>query len=337
MASIIVNKLSKNPTLESVGHATSGAMAGAFTVILLYPIDQIKARTVIQTQSRILTYQNVISDFRTFNWEGIKDIYRGLDFGLLQEIIKQFTFFGFRSLLATDWKQKYATPKQPNMPWTTAIFRGFIAAVITQTITTPIKVFHIRKQTAQSVHDSHFWNIFNKILDTDGPMGFWNGMSLNFILALNPAIVSTLYDIIRTYLVDIIGIESSLIDFFTGALSKAIVAMLSHPFVLIKNKLQAGDDGSIQENGIDEEKDLNENNREQSISSLSISRHIWNQSGYSGFYIGLKHKLLYASSKNALMYSSKEKFTAVTFWLMWYFINLLKRTRNMEKRAMQRN
>ena len=233
----LVTKI-ESPTLEALGHSLAGATAGAFALCILYPLDQIKVRKAVESQSRILTLNIIIDDFIHFRLANIMDIYRGLNFGILEQFLFNGVYFFFYQILKSDWKRKYSTPSQPEMPWLTSLIRGSIAGLLTQLFTTPLKVIQLRKQTAATKEESELTHIIPNILETNGITGFWSGMKASVILVVNPAIVQLFYGKIRKYLVSRFGFESSLIDFFAGALSKAMATMICYPLVRIKMNLQ---------------------------------------------------------------------------------------------------
>eukprot|EP00483_Globobulimina_turgida_P013449 UN13473 len=184
-----LTKQIKNPTLEAFGHSLAGATAGAFALCLLYPLDQIKVRKAVQSQSRIPTFKTIMEDFIHFRIDNIFDIYRGLSFGVFQQFSFNGVYFFFYQLLKSDWQRKYSTLKQTEMPWLTTLIRGSIAGVLTQLFTTPLKVIHVRKQTAALNAKSSVSHIMSHVYHEHGISGFWSGMKASIILVINPAIV----------------------------------------------------------------------------------------------------------------------------------------------------
>jgi len=230
----------KSPTLEAFGHALAGATAGAFALCLLYPLDQIKVRKAVRSESRILTFRVIADDFMHLRIDNIMDIYRGLSFGILEQFSFNGVYFFCYQYLQSDWKRKYATKLQPEMPWLTALIRGSIAGLLTQLFTTPLKVIQLRLQTASKKQAVQIDNIVANIYNQHGITGFWSGMKASAILVVNPALVQLFYSKIRQYLTSKLGHSSAAIDFFAGALSKALATVISYPLVLIKMNLQAG-------------------------------------------------------------------------------------------------
>eukprot|EP01084_Bolivina_argentea_P231615 390545_1 len=320
----------KNPTVEAFGHALAGASAGAFALAILYPLDQIKVRKAVESQSRFLSPGIILDDFLHGRINNIMDIYRGLTLGIIQQFCFNGVYFFFYQRLRSDWIQKYSTPQQPNMPWLTALIRGSFAGLLTQLFTTPLKIIQLRKQTAVSEHDSSVSTLMSSIYSENGITGFWSGMKASTILVINPAIVQLLYGRIRRYLISRLGKKSAAIDFFAGALSKAVATVICYPLVLIKMNLQAGNGSSSEmgngvsvihedgEEGKDEEKTPNGSKKVQFLkkkgpirkrtSMSDIFESTMREKGIFGLYKGLGPKLVHSSLSNAIVFSSKEKF-----------------------------
>ena len=202
-----------------------------------------KVRKAVRSQSRLLTWSVILDDFVHLRLHhrglhNLLDVYRGLWFGVLEQFCFNGVYFFFYQLLRSDWKRRYGSAAQPEMPWLTSLVRGSMAGLLTQLLTTPLKVIQLRKQTAASTRESALRRIVGDIYAQHGASGLWAGMKASALLVVNPAIVQLLYAKIRRYLVRRLGRNSATIDLFAGALSKAIASVICYPLVRVKMNLQ---------------------------------------------------------------------------------------------------
>lgn len=150
--------------LVAIGHSIAGGLAGVVASTILYPMNQISTRKVAKS-GRILTFQIILNDFK--NLQNIGDIYKGLQFNVIQAFLFQGVFF----FIFEAMKQNYIklNPNNPTMSPMSSIFRGSFAGLLTQFIVTPLKVLQIRFQTSETNETP--LQIIESILEEDGATG----------------------------------------------------------------------------------------------------------------------------------------------------------------------
>ena len=103
--------------------------------------------------------------------------------------------------------------------------------------------------------------------------------------------------------------------FMAGLLSKAFATVICYPLIFIKYNQQADNAGD----------------KRKSVRELMVET--MKEHGPSGFYKGLRTKLVQSSLSNALMFMIKEKVVLYTFAMMLYLINKRKQIAKLQRMA----
>ena len=298
----------KNPTLQSIGHLIAGGSAGAIAIAILYPIEQLNTRSTLGSLSkaRIITTRTIIDDFLHLRIENIGDIYRGLQLGIAEKFLFNGIYFFFYSALKNQYK---SANNGAEMPMPVALFRGSIAGILTQTITSPLGTIQKILQTSHHTdsENANASRIISNISSKHGISALWSGFGMSMILVINPAMNIYAYEHIRKYLNQRMGLKSALIDFFAGLLSKAIATIICYPLMFIKYSQQA------------------ENGGRTKRPVMELIATTYEEDGLKGFYKGLRSKIFLSSLSNALLFMIKEKIVIYTFAMMLYIANMRRR------------
>lgn len=181
-------------------HGTAGALASMLSMLLLYPLDQVRviqqrqgaAGDKVRRRTPLGTFCHVLHE------EGLQGLYRGV-LGTLQTVgISYFVYFfvynGCKTLLrrALQGRQLHRTLQD--------LAASTLGGVINVLLTCPLWVAATRLKFLQQGGPEKadpppgLWRTLLRILRTEGLGALWRGTSSSLILVSNPILQFTAYD-----------------------------------------------------------------------------------------------------------------------------------------------
>ncbi|CAD7957638.1 unnamed protein product [Amoebophrya sp. A25] len=272
-----------NASLAALIQATAGAGGGVWSMAMLFPLDTLK--TLIQagktrSPKTLEAFQQVREE------DGALSLYRGLGAKASETALKNFIYFYAYEILV-----KIAKARGMKMTTLNNLIVGYVAGVANMVCIMPLEVVSTRLQ----VKPNSFWKATREIIDEEGAAGLYSGFKFNVLLCLNPAIVNTVFDIIKKRLVGAKPAGSKFLTpleaFALGAFAKCVATILTYPLVRIKTVLQTG---LAKEN-------------EENCKSESL---------WTFYFRGLGPSLVKTASQAALMYMAKERIAVITKLLL---------------------
>jgi hypothetical protein len=215
----------KNIMSSLLIEATTGSISAVIANTIVYPLDVITSRIQVSSTSKL----SILEYIRK---RGIRGFYVGIYISLFQTFLSNFGYFWFYALV----KRLYA--RYNTRPSTgIELFLGAIAGALSRTITTPVSVITMRKQTIDDPKGRQYSMICKKIFKEEGIRGFWRGYGASLILTINPAITYGLFERIKE-----VGKKTRREIFLMGAFTKSIATIFTYPYILAKSQLQARDE-----------------------------------------------------------------------------------------------
>ncbi|KAJ8522976.1 hypothetical protein ONZ45_g476 [Pleurotus djamor] len=146
------------------------------------------------------------------------------------------------------------------------------------------------------------------ILQQDGIKTFWRGIGPALVLVINPVLQYTVFEQLKNALVKsrtsklraagLATAVAALTDwdfFFLGALSKLVATSLTYPYIVVKNRLQAGHASALKYK-----------------SSLDGLLSIVREEGVEGLYKGIGSKLTQSVLTAAILFASQRRIYEIT-------------------------
>ena len=240
-------ELVANVNTQAFGHALAGAVAGAFALFCIYPIDTYKTRRQIN-DTRFL---------EIVRRDGLLSMYVGVGVGMFSYSMNQFVFYYVYSWIKATYSR--LTGKHITSNIQLSLLTGFLAGCVTQLCTLPLNTLHTRLQgyvqpapspppssssssssitACQSPPSPSAWEMSKLIWKENGLAGFWAGLQSALVLAVNPSITFLLFEQMKRWLEVRVKLHTWHI-FVLGALAKVGATVVTFPLVLAKTRLQS--------------------------------------------------------------------------------------------------
>ncbi|KAI5302425.1 hypothetical protein KEM56_000707 [Ascosphaera pollenicola] len=168
---------SEQKPLPFVYQFASGAVAGISEILTMYPLDVVKTR--VQLQSNTATgeeaYNGMIDCFRKIvKNEGFSRLYRGITAPILMEAPKRATKFAANDSWGAFYRNIFGMEKT-NQPL--AILTGATAGATESFVVVPFELVKIRLQDkASAAKYNGMLDVVSKIVKQEGPLALYNGL-----------------------------------------------------------------------------------------------------------------------------------------------------------------
>ena len=235
--------------------------------------------------------------------EGVLGLYTGFSSGLLGMVVSWSAYyFTYRSVQVQRPFEFFEEHSPAN-----DLLNGTIAGTITACLVNPLWVVNTRiklrgkKQATKTSLFAELWSL----IQNEGFSGLYQGLGPALVLVSNPALQFMCAEQFRRYLKVRYHMHSigPLNEFFIGATSKLIATIVTYPYQVIKTLMQQ---------------------KKNADDMLTITRKVYKEQGMSGFYNGMKVKMLQTVSNSALMFAFHK------FFLQKIFLYVLqKKTNNL--------
>ncbi|KAF8317602.1 mitochondrial carrier [Clavulina sp. PMI_390] len=320
-------------TLPALVQATSGALGSAVANSIAYPLDVTTTRIQTQRKSKakagrrhlgeeILQAYGLVK--RDVERRGVSGLYAGLESDTASTLLSNFLYFYAYSFLRDSVQKRAMTRagKPTNNKATAAVALtvsqelalGFIAGVLSRTVSTPLSIVTVRLQTASDEQDTEgrtgseaqggLGTTIREIYEEDGIKGFWKGFQSVIILSANPAITLLLFQSLRRLILRGKSREtpSALQAFILAGLSNSIAVSVLYPIILLKTRLQTArrtkELPTVTSQSVQER---------PSVDPISVAKRILKQEGLGGLYQGLEVQLLKGIISQGITFSMKQR------------------------------
>lgn len=248
-------------------------------------------------------YENSISTFLTIlKKEGFVGLYSGFNSLLVGTAYTNAIYYYFYEFF--NEKITSLTKHKP-----LHIFDNILVAALSGVLcalaSNPIWVINTRASTKsnESLEKSDILHVAYKIASEEGIGSLWSGIIPALILVTNPIINYVLFERLRLLFKNekLPGWKLFLLSAFT----KMIAALITHPYLVIKTRLQAV------------------NNVEKYKNLIDCIEKTYKNEGFAGFWKGLSTKLLHSVLTSALLFLIKDKTTLLSIKL-WRLLSKKK-------------
>jgi adenine nucleotide transporter 17 len=300
---------------DSVIHAAAGAAGGIVAMSITYPLQVLSTRAAIEKKNHSdkSAYQTATDILKK---EGPMSLYNGLTSSLLGIAITNGVYYYFyeggRSAIINAPSR---SSDSKGMTTLESMFNGWVAGSATSIVSNPIwvvqtqqavKASQIEKAKAEGVVVPKKLSLYETVQDIVQKGGFkalWAGIGPALVLVINPILQYTAFEQLKNLLMvrrttrlrasgsNAAAALTELDFFFLGALSKLIATSLTYPYIVIKSRLQAG---------------------QENYSAIEGIRGIIKNEGIKGLYKGIESKLLQSVLTAAILFAGQKKIFDLT-------------------------
>ncbi|KAI0638575.1 mitochondrial carrier [Trametes polyzona] len=304
---------------DSVIHALAGAAGGIVAMTATYPLIFLSTRAAVETKKEHKTTYEAVLDI--IKREGIVGLYSGLNSSLLGIAVTNGVYYYFyersRGLILK------ARTGSKGLSTLESMLAGLIAGSATTVISNPIWVV----QTTQAVYSMNeqpaaseggepkaprarpgILKTIQYILRKDGITALWRGLGPALVLVINPIIQYTVFEQLKNFLVKrrtaklraagaatAVALLTDWDYFLLGALSKLVATSSTYPYIVVKNRLQAG-----------------QAHAQRYKSALDGILTILKEEGIEGLYKGVGSKLTQSVLTAAILFAGQKRIYEVT-------------------------
>ncbi|BEJ12326.1 hypothetical protein CspHIS471_0207860 [Cutaneotrichosporon sp. HIS471] len=288
---------------DSAIHAVAGAVGGAISMTLTYPLVNLSTRAAVATKHEDISLKDAIT--QTIKKEGLSGLYSGLESSLFGIAITNGIYYLFYEETRSQLIKRRTVNTGEGLSTPEGIIAGLIAGSITTTLTNPIwtlQAYQSTKVTTDAdgkVVKPTMGSAARDIIKQSGIKGLWRGLGPALILVINPVIQYTTFERMVTLLLNYrakksgsatVGTRSALSDwdlFMLGAISKLIATGITYPYLVVKSRLQVAS--------------------HKYKSSVTAVLEILKTEGLRGVYAGLGPKLLQSALTAAFMFVAQRR------------------------------
>jgi adenine nucleotide transporter 17 len=283
--------------LSALIQASGGATGAVVATVVLQPLEVVKTRIQVE-QFRTLSAYSAASEIIAKH--GVLALFRGLGTKAIDSGSRYFLYY-----FAYDAIGGLAR-RISKMTTGVNLAVGYLAGVVAVTGTQPFDTAGT-KLAAGTMKGSLF-SVLIQTLRKEGLQGLYTGYGFNLALCTNPAIANTLFDKIKSAILQQ-RIQNSLKQpaalspfqsFLLGAFTKAIAVLVTYPLTRLKTILQAGEvDVLLDEAGA------------SSVHKRSQEERFSFKDAVMKAYTGLNSQLLKAVLQAAFLFMTKEQIEQV--------------------------
>ncbi|ODV90299.1 hypothetical protein CANCADRAFT_31307 [Tortispora caseinolytica NRRL Y-17796] len=249
--------------------AVAGLSAGVVTTLIVHPLDLIKVRLQVLSQTAYPSYSVI---YRTATKNGFfKGLYRGVGLNITGNALSWALYFSTYDRLKTISADRDPTGRY--------FLSSGLAGLLVSFITSPIWVLKTRVlatmpgATGYASIAQTAANLYN----TEGITGFWRGYLTSIFGVAQAALQFTVYEHIRAYRTASKTDNLSTLDILTmSALAKIISSSIAYPYQVVRARVQY---------------ETSHPSSPQGRYARTISN-VYRESGIRGFYRGIGPNIL---------------------------------------------
>lgn len=186
------------------------------------------------------------------------ELYRGVGPIVSTLAASNFVFFYINQWMKQFWKADTSNAR--------LLLSLFCAGTCNVLVTNPLWVTNLRIMTSREDDNKQLWKELRKIYNEEGWRPLWAGTGSSILLVSNPVVQFFIYEHLRH------SNQKPLRAFWTGALSKAIATILTYPLQLTQAVMRL--------------------HRQKYSSLMNCLIQLYQKDGLSGWYVGMRAKML---------------------------------------------
>lgn len=245
-------------------------------------------------------YGNTFEAFRTILNEGASSLYAGYESAIVGTAYANAVYYYLYQFL-NEFVSSVTQHKPLHLLDNIAV--AGLAGAATAVASNPIWVINTRLSlNAKSGHKKSLWATAMELVEKEGVGSLFAGVLPALVLVANPVINYVLFE--RIQLALNLKRLTPLQVFLLGCFTKLVAAFVTHPYLVIKTRMQASKE--VAQQGV--------------LNCLSTTLH---KEGLPGLFAGLSTKLVHSVLTSALLFLIKDQTTSVSIKFLM-LIGLLK-------------
>jgi len=209
----------------------------------LFPFETARTRLQVDEGRKSVTSIRLI--YELAHEEGFSTLYRGWNSLIVALTVTNFIYFyvfhGLKLYMGSTY-QSQSVDKD--------LLFGIVAGILAVLVSNPLWVVNVRlKLQGANIKAKHVKTDYSGVIDglfqissREGPLALWSGVPSSLILVTNPAITYMVYEGLKRNIFDTLHLylNSSILFFTFGAISKLCATVVTYPAQLIQARLRAG-------------------------------------------------------------------------------------------------
>lgn len=214
----------------------SGAIAGVSEILMMYPLDVVKTRQQLATDS---AYNGTIKCLRKIvKEEGFSRLYKGITAPILMEAPKRATKFAANDEWGKFYRRVFDIPVM-NQPL--AILTGATAGATESFVVVPFELVKIKLQDRTSKFTG-MGQVVKHIIKENGALGLYKGLESTMWrhVAWNAGYFGLIHQVRNLMPKPKTSTEKTLSDLTSGAIGGTFGTLVNTPIDVVKSRIQAG-------------------------------------------------------------------------------------------------
>lgn len=214
----------------------SGAIAGVSEILVMYPLDVVKTRQQLSTNS---DYNGTIKCLKKIvKEEGFSRLYKGITAPILMEAPKRATKFAANDEWGKFYKKAFGVD---TMSQSLAVLTGATAGATESFVVVPFELVKIKLQDKSSKFNG-MGEVVKHIVKTDGALGLYKGLESTLWRHIwwNAGYFGLIHQVRSMMPKPKSSTEKTLIDLTCGTIGGTFGTVLNTPFDVVKSRIQAG-------------------------------------------------------------------------------------------------
>lgn len=214
----------------------SGAIAGVSEILVMYPLDVVKTRQQLATNS---AYNGTINCIKKIvKEEGFLRLYKGISAPILMEAPKRATKFAANDEWGKFYRNLFGVSTMNQL---LAVLTGATAGATESFVVVPFELVKIKLQDRTSKFNG-MGEVVKHIVKENGALGLYKGLELTMWrhVAWNAGYFGLIHQVRSLMPKPNTSSEKMLLDLTSGAIGGTFGTMLNTPFDVVKLRIQAG-------------------------------------------------------------------------------------------------
>ena len=248
-APAVVTATKKEEPLPFVYQFVAGAIAGISELAVMYPLDVVKTRLLLQSNTVAAEekYKGLVDCVsRIVKREGFKQLYKGISSPFLMEAPKRATKFAFNEKFKTIYTDLLGNERKQ----TVAIISGASAGAVEASVIVPFELVKVQMQDVTCKFDSPV-GVLKDIIRKDGFLGIYQGLESTVWRHAfwNAGYFGVIFQVRNSLPPVQNNNEKIRNDLIAGTIGGTMGCVLNTPFDVVKSRIQSNGNITVLEDG----------------------------------------------------------------------------------------
>lgn len=220
----------------------AGAVAGISELLVMYPLDVVKTRMQLQTNSLSPDAYRGLFDClsKIVKKEGARQLYKGITSPIFMEAPKRATKFAFNEKFQKLYGSIFGL-KKGEVNQTVSILSGASAGITEACVIVPFELVKVKLQDVSSKQFNGPIDVVKKIIKTDGILGLYGGLEATIWrhALWNSGYFGVIFQV-RSLLPKVeTRVDKIRNDLIAGTIGGTVGCIFNTPFDVVKSRIQS--------------------------------------------------------------------------------------------------